>query len=139
MSNKITHKGKVKQIDNTRILVQIMQTSACSACEAKSLCHSAESKEKMIEVYAADTADFEVGQEVMLVGTLSQGLKAVVYAYVIPLILMLAVLFLSLFRGMDEALAALLSVGVLIPYYLIIYLMRHHLTRKFSFTLKHIN
>ena len=139
MSNKITHKGKVKQIDNTRILVQIMQTSACSACEAKSLCHSAESKEKMIEVHAADTADFEVGQEVMLVGTLSQGLKAVVYAYVIPLILMLAVLFLSLFRGMDEALAALLSVGVLIPYYLIIYLMRHHLTRKFSFTLKHIN
>lgn len=116
-----------------------MQLSACSACEAKSLCHSAESKEKMIEVHAADAADFEVGQEVMLVGTLSQGLKAVVYAYVIPLILMLVVLFLSLLRGMDEALAALLAIGVLIPYYLIIYLMRHHLTRKFSFTLKHIN
>lgn len=139
MSTVITHKGRVKQIDSTRILVQIMQASACSACEAKSLCHSAESKEKMIEVHAADAADFEVGQEVMLVGTLSQGLKAVVYAYVIPLILMLVVLFLSLLRGMDEALAALLSIGVLIPYYLIIYLMRHHLTRKFSFTLKHIN
>ena len=116
MSTIITHKGRVKQIDNTRIQVQIMQASACSACEAKSLCHSAESKEKMIEVHAADAADFEVGQEVMLV-----------------------VLFLSLLRGMDEALAALLSIGVLIPYYLIIYLMRHHLTRKFSFTLKHIN
>ena len=139
MSTIITHKGRVKQIDNTRIQVRIMQASACSACEAKSLCHSAESKEKMIEVHAADAADFEVGQEVMLVGTLSQGLKAVVYAYVIPLILMLVVLFLSLLRGMDEALAALLSIGVLIPYYLIIYLMRHHLTRKFSFTLKHIN
>lgn len=116
-----------------------MQASACSACEAKSLCHSAESKEKMIEVHTADAADFKVGQEVMLVGTLSQGLKAVVYAYVIPLILMLVVLFLSLLRGMDEALSALLSIGVLIPYYLIIYLLRHHLTRKFSFTLKHIN
>lgn len=139
MSTIITHKGRVKQIDNTRIQVQIMQASACSACEAKSLCHSAESKEKMIEVHAADAADFEVGQEVMLVGTLSQGLKAVVYAYVIPLILMLAVLFLSLLWGMDEALSALLSIGVLIPYYLIIYLLRHHLTRKFSFTLKHIN
>lgn len=139
MSTIITHKGRVKQIDNTRIQVQIMQASACSACEAKSLCHSAESKEKMIEVHAADAADFEVGQEVMLVGTLSQGLKAVVYAYVIPLILMLLVLFLSLLRGMDEALSALLSIVVLIPYYLIIYLLRHHLTRKFSFTLKHIN
>lgn len=139
MSTIITHKGRVKQIDNTRIQVQIMQASACSACEAKSLCHSAESKEKMIEVHAADAADFEVGQEVMLVGTLSQGLKAVVYAYVIPLILMLVVLFLSLLRGMDETLSALLSIGVLIPYYLIIYLLRHHLTRKFSFTLKHIN
>ena len=139
MSTIITHKGRVKQIDNTRIQVKIMQASACSACEAKSLCHSAESKEKMIEVHAPDAADFEVGQDVMLVGTLSQGLKAVVYAYVIPLILMLVVLFLSLLRGMDEALAALLSIGVLIPYYLIIYLMRHHLTRKFSFTLKHIN
>lgn len=139
MSTIITHKGRVKQIDNTRIQVQIMQASACSACEAKSLCHSAESKEKMIEVHAVDAADFEVGQEVMLVGTLSQGLKAVVYAYVIPLILMLVVLFLSLLRGMDEALSALLSIGVLIPYYLIIYLLRHYLTRKFSFTLKHIN
>lgn len=139
MSTIITHKGRVKQIDYTRIQVQIMQASACSACEAKSLCHSAESKEKMIEVHTADAADFEVGQEVMLVGTLSQGLKAVVYAYVIPLILMLVVLFLSLLRGMDEALSALLSIGVLIPYYLVIYLLRHHLTRKFSFTLKHIN
>ena len=74
MSTIITHKGRVKQIDNTRIQVQIMQASACSACEAKSLCHSAESKEKMIEVHTADAADFKVGQEVMLVGTLSLAL-----------------------------------------------------------------
>lgn len=139
MRTTITHKGKIKQIDKTRVQVQIMQASACSACEAKSLCHSAESKEKVIEVETADASDFKVGQDVILVGTLSQGLKAVFYAYVIPLILMLAVLFLALTNGVDEPLSALLAVGILIPYYIVVYFLRHHFSRKFSFTLKHIN
>lgn len=139
MRTTITHKGIIKQIDKTHVTVQIMQASACAVCEAKSLCHSAESKEKMIEVEAVDAASFQVGQEVMLVGTLSQGLKAVVYAYILPLVLMLAVLFLAISYGLDEALSALCAIAVLIPYYIVIFLLRHHLSRKFSFTLKHIN
>lgn len=139
MRKTITHRGKIKQIDKTRVLVQIMQASACSACEAKSLCHSAESKEKTIEVEVPDASDFEEGQEVMLVGTLSQGLRAVFYAYVIPLILMLAVLFIALTNGVDEALSALMAIGILIPYYIVVYFLRHHFSRKFSFTLKLIN
>lgn len=139
MRTIITHKGRIKQIDKTCVQVQIMQASACSACEAKSLCHSAESKEKTIEVEVPDASDFEVGQEVILVGTLSQGLKAVFYAYVIPLILMLAVLFIALTNGVDEALSALMAIGILIPYYIVVYFLRHHFSRKFSFTLKHIN
>ena len=139
MSTSISHKGIIKRMQHTHVWVQILQASACSVCEAKGLCHSAESKEKIIEVETQRPQDFQVGQEVMLVGTLSQGMKAVFYAYVIPLALMLGVLFLSLFYDVDEAMSALFAIGVLIPYYIGVYLLRRYFTRKFTFTLKHIN
>ena len=39
----------------------------------------------------------------------------------------------------DEATSALVSLCTLIPYYIIIYLMRNKISRTFSFTLETIN
>ena len=49
MTNIIKHQGTVEHIEGTHVQVRIIQTSACSSCSAKSLCHSSESKEKLID------------------------------------------------------------------------------------------
>ena len=73
----------------------------------------------------------------MLTGSLEMGLKAVWWAYIAPLLLLVAVLLVAGASG-NEPLAALSALAVLAVYYGLLYLNRGRLTRKFSFTIKHI-
>ncbi len=139
MAQIIKHSGTVESIDGTHLRVRILQASACSACVAKRLCQSSESKEKMVDVYAADAGTYRVGESVEVWGYLSQGFRAVLWAYCLPLVLLVAVLFAALAYTGDEALSALCAVFSLFLYYLIIYIMRNRLAKKFSFSLKHLN
>ena len=64
---------------------------------------------------------------------IGQGNKAAVLAYLIPIILLLAVLFVCLGLGLSEGLSALISIVALIPYYIILYLRRDNLKKKFEY------
>ena len=57
-------------------------------------------------------------------------------AYLIPIILLLAVLFLCLGLGVSEGLSALISIVALIPYYIMLYLRRDRLKKKFEYTIE---
>ena len=128
MTQSIHHEGIVKQIDGNHILVTIMQLSACSGCAAKSMCNSAESKEKDVDVYS--------GQRVAVVGRLSDARLAAVLAYGLPLLLLVVVLLLLLHFAANETIAALGCLATVAAYYLILYLFfRRHLQSQFSFDL----
>ena len=62
-----------------------------------------------------------------------QGNKAAILAYLIPIILLLAVLFVCLGLGLGEGLAALISIVALVPYYIVLYLKRDALKKKFEY------
>ena len=55
---------------------------------------------------------------------------------VLPFIIMVVVLYCCLRISSDEALAALVGIGSLVPYYLVLYLLRGKLRRKFLFVLE---
>lgn len=139
MAQIITHRGTVENVGKGYVKVRIVQLSACSSCVAKKMCNSSEQKEKSIDVMTDEGEHYRVGDEVVLTGTLKMGLKAVVLAYAIPLILLLAVLFLSVHLTGDEPLGALAALVSLSLYYGLLYINRSRLTKKFSFTIKHLN
>ena len=141
MNNNIKHLGIVESIDGSHVRVKILQSSACSSCSVKGHCNISETKEKIIEIHDKESADCcSVGQEVMVCGTTSMGMKAVVLAFVLPFIVLLAALFVTMrVTDGDEAASALVSLCTLIPYYIIIYLLRNRISRTFSFTLETIN
>ena len=64
---------------------------------------------------------------------IGQGNKAAVLAYLIPIILLLAVLFVCLGLGLSEGLSALISIVALIPYYIVLYMKRNKLKRQFDY------
>lgn len=137
MIDRIKHLGVVESIQGNMVRVRIQQTSACSGCSAKGHCQAAESKEKLFDVYNEEGIEYQIGQQVLCCITTSLGLKAVAIAFVIPFILMLIVLFTTMhMTDKNEGLSALAALGVLIPYYILIYLMRKRLIRTFSFTLE---
>ena len=139
MANIIKHKGTVENIDGSLYRVRIQQTSACASCSAKGYCSSSDSKEKIIEVYDSSNS-YKVGEEVMIYGTTSMGMKAVLIAFVIPFVLLLVALFVAMSLSQDnEFFSALVSLCVLVPYYIVLYFLRNRFRKNFSFTLKPIN
>lgn len=136
MANEITHIGTVESTDDGWVKVRIVQASACSSCQIKQHCRSSESKEKVIDVYAPG-ASCHPGEQVVVVASVSMGLRAVGWAFVVPFVLLLAVLFgVMRMSGGSEALAALASLVALVPYYTVLYLLRGRFRKHFSFALK---
>ena len=130
----IRHEGIVESMGAEGCTVRILQASACSSCSARQLCRSSESKEKLVEV-RGHYPTLHVGDRVMLVGSVRQGLRASVLAYVVPLIIMLAVLFLVT-HHYGEKLGALAALLALALYYGMLFLLKDKLAGQFSFRIE---
>jgi len=136
MADIIKHRGIVEKIDGSHVVVRIVQTSACSACSAKGLCNASESKEKQIDVYEVNPA-YRIGEEVVLCGSTSMGMKAVFLAFGIPVLLLLAALFVTMrITDGDALLAAAVALLAVVPYYVVIYLMKDKMNKTFSFVIE---
>ena len=136
MADKIKHRGIVEKIEGSHVVVRIVQTSACAACSAKGLCNASESKEKQIDVYEVN-ASYQIGEEVILCGSTSMGMRAVVLAFGVPVLILFAALFITMQVTDDDALlSSIIALVAVIPYYLIIYLMKNKLNKTFSFVIE---
>lgn len=127
----IRHEGIVESVGTESCSVRILQATACSGCSARQMCRSSESKEKLIEV-RGHYPTLRVGDSVTLSGSVRQGLRASVLAYVVPLILMLIALFAGT-RISGEGIGALAALLLLALYYGMLYLLRDKLGKKFEF------
>jgi sigma-E factor negative regulatory protein RseC len=119
--------------------VRIVQTSACSTCSIKGHCNASESKEKLIDVYDQNATDFHIGQNVMVMGTTSMGMQAVILAFGVPFIVLFITLYTTMQITDNELFSALVGLSSLIPYYIILYINKGRLRKKFSFDIKPIN
>lgn len=140
MTDIIKHRGIVENINGSHMQVRIVQTSACSACSVKGHCNASESKEKLIDVFEMKASSYHKGEEVMLYGTTSMGMRAVGLAFGVPFLILIIALFISMrFTQGDELLSAVIGLAAMAPYYLVLYVYRNKLGKKFSFTVEPIN
>lgn len=136
MTNVITHTGVVEHITTNLVQVRIVQTSACSGCSIKAHCSASETKEKLIDVVTHEWERYGVGEAVRLQGTVGMGMRAVLWAFSIPFCIMVGVLFVAVKLTSNEVLSAIIAMCSLVPYYLLLYLKRNELRKKFSFTIE---
>ena len=129
----ISHEGIVTKITDDELEIKILAQSACAACHAKSACGMGVQAEKILTVPRPKGQDFTINQKVNVKMAIGQGNKAAVLAYLIPIILLLVVLFVCLGLGLNEGLSALISIVALIPYYIVLYLRRDKLKKKFEY------
>lgn len=134
--NKIKHTGIVDGVEGECVKVRILQASACSACKVAAHCNASEMKEKMVEIRMADAASYQKGDSVVVVADASVGYRASLYGYLLPLVAMVATLIAVLATTHSEGMAAVSALGILIPYYVVLYLMRNKLRNRFSFKLE---
>lgn len=138
MDNTIHHTGVIERIDQDKVYVKIIQQSACAGCHAKSMCNASDRKDRIIEIEGLYDS-FHVNEEVELQGRTSLGYLAVLYAFVLPLLLLFAVIILCLEMNRSEAVSALAGLAVLPVYYSVLYFFRDKLKKKFVFAMKKLN
>ncbi len=137
MSKTIEHTGVIESINGNQIRVKIVQSSACSSCQVKSMCSSSESKEKLIDIESSLSDHYNVGEEVVVCGSLSMSRNAVLLAFAIPLILIVVwVVCGTYFLSLNEQ---MIMVGILIilaVYYLVLHFLNDKMSKSFSFWIK---
>ena len=91
--------------------------------------------EKVIKVKNDHISMLKPGDRVDLLMTRSMGNKAVILGYFLPFVLVLVTL-LILSSLLTELWAGLLSLSILVPYYIILALFKDRLSRTFEFKIE---
>ena len=125
----IKHDGYISKIENNRAIVTLNGNINCEACHAKGSCGMAETEAKQIEVEVSQPLQLHDNVEVFLGKSL--GLKAVFWAYVVPFILLISTLIVAN-QFFKEWIAGLLSLVVLIPYYVLLFVFRNSFKKAFK-------
>lgn len=136
MSNKKSHPGVVDSIEGDCVKVRIVQTSACAACKVAAHCNASESKEKLVDVFGCDTAKYATGQEVVVSASREVANRALLLGFGLPLLLLIGVLLMVLRWTGDEGMAAMASLGVLVPYYIVLWLLRDSIRQRVAFRIE---
>jgi sigma-E factor negative regulatory protein RseC len=138
MEEKILHAGVVHEVSDKKVTVVIVSASACSSCHAKGACLASDMQEKEIEIHHFQ-GEFHPGQHVNIIGETAQGYKAAFFGYLLPFIVVFITLLVAKLISNSDAIAGVLSIAILIPYYSVLYFFRDKIKRNFEFRISAIN
>ena len=132
-STTITHIGKVVAVSDDKITVLVSRASACGGCHAKGFCTSTNSKETLMLIPNGGESVSQ-DDEVKVFINRSVGFQAVAFAFILPVALMLALVFILLsVTNLGEELSGVVGLVSLVPYFLLLRLFNHKITKKFIF------
>jgi sigma-E factor negative regulatory protein RseC len=133
-SGEIKHEGIIEAIDKQQITVRFISHSACSECHAKGVCSVSDAKEKQIVIENPGNR-YNTGEKVDIILARSLGFKALFWGYVLPFLIVFFTLIISLSLTNREGFAGIAALLILVPYYLLLKLFNHRITREFVFKL----
>lgn len=135
MGVQIQHRGIVERVEDDKVIVSVARESACAGCHAKGIC-GVDGQKRLIEVRTKYASTFKP-EERVVVALLSKrmGFGSVALGYVIPLIVMLAILFGAKALGYSDGIAAIATLAGIALYYVVLYVIRHTIERNIQFTI----
>ena len=131
--NEISHEGTVVSIDDGHMQVRITRQSACEACKVAAHCIAAEGKPMTVDIANADVANYTVGERVRIVETKQVAVRALVMAFVIPLVVMVATLAIVTALTGNEGLGALASLAALVVCFLCMRMISGRIEHQLQF------
>ncbi len=135
-SENIEHIGIISHISDKLVKVSILPESACGNCRARGSCSIGDTNEKTLEVFCSSGENYSVGEQIKVVMEHSLGIKALGLGYLLPFLIVLVQLILLTALGINEGMAGLLSLAILVPYYITLSYFKESLKKEFSFRLK---
>ena len=134
LKGTIQHDGTVRKVDGNSVLVSISSNASCSGCHAEGLCGISGKEEKTVDIRGSYKVS--PGDKVTVLMDQSAGFRAVALSYLIPLVIVVASLVVLNLLSFRELTAGLVSISMLIPWFLILHFFRDRISRNFTFTIK---
>lgn len=126
----VKHDGVISKVTKDTITIALSGNINCEGCKAKAVCGTSESSDKEVEV-PNESLSWGVNENVTVVLKKHLAVKAVFFAYIFPFILLLGTLLISSIY-MEEWAAGLLALFILVPYYMILYILRPAFKKEFK-------
>ena len=136
MSILIKHDGIVDKVKIGVVIVSINTKSACSGCHAKGACGGMDCLDKEVEVFTDD--NYSIGDQVRVCISTAVGFKALFWGYLLPFLLLIGVIIGAVLSNISEDIAAILGLSATAFYYLILYPLRHRLSKQFRFKIERV-
>lgn len=133
-SESFEHDGVVQKSDNKSVTVKITSVSACSGCHAEGFCTMSDKEDKIIDI--SGKYNVVPGDTVTVLMKKSMGYAAVMLGYVVPIIIVISLLLILGSMSLPEPIIGIGSLGILIPYYLILWFFRKKINTNFKFKIK---
>lgn len=134
--SEITHEGIVQSTDSKSVTVELVPNISCTGCAAARSCNPSGNDKKIVKVDGY--YNVSRGENVVVAMKQSLGFSALFLGYLLPLICVVVTLIILVSLSFSELFSGLLSIAVLIPYYILLFVFRKVIGKKFSFTLKTI-
>lgn len=122
----INQRATIIRIEEGRLYLSICRADACGACKAQSACSSSGGGKEI--VLEDDGRGRVVGEEVTLKIGRSQGFRAVLIAYLVPVALIIGMLMGLQKMDIPEIVTGLATLGVVAVYFILLRIFR----RKFE-------
>jgi sigma-E factor negative regulatory protein RseC len=117
MAQIATHDGVVVGVAPQQVKVEMHVVSACASCKAHASCTFVDKAEKIVDVDTPEWKDYTVGDSVIVSVQEGLGLMAVLLAYIVPALLLIAVLAVTSIMSQSELLAATLPILIVFPFF----------------------
>ena len=134
-TEQIEHKGIVAYIGRDFVRVSITVNEACGSCASRKACAMGSSEKREIVIYTSNAAQYSVGEEVNVLARQSIGVMAVLFCYVVPLIVLVVSLICANIAGCSDGYAAAVALGSTAIYYGILGIFHKRISKKVIFTI----
>lgn len=126
----VKHDGIISKVTKDLVTVTLSGNINCEGCKAKAVCGASESSDKEVEV-PNESLNWGVNESVTVLLKKHLAVKAVFFAYIFPFILLLGTLLIAS-NYLEEWAAGLLALFILVPYYMILYVLRPAFKKEFK-------
>lgn len=139
MSCQIKHTGTVTGVNKDSVTVRVEQRAACAGCTSQASCTlSTEKKDEIITVTCSNPTLFQVGETVKLLSTQKKLYTALFWAYILPLLGIIAVV-VGCVQGLNnEILAAALGLAFCCLYALLLLFLPKKYVQKLQIDIEKI-
>ncbi len=132
MEKKVCKEGIVRKSEGSKVWVEVVVSSACGGCAAKSMCNISEKKNEIVEAGNLTGEEFAIGEAVQIQMQETQAHRAVVLGYLLPFIVLITGLFGCYALTHIEWLSAVVAFGLTAIYYVVLKMFDKRLARQFT-------